>query len=44
VLTVFLILLSLVVFWLFRDKDRIKKKKAGTPLQAAPMMLRQGRG
>jgi arabinogalactan oligomer / maltooligosaccharide transport system permease protein len=43
VLTVFLILLSLIVFWLFRDRDRVKKK-AGAPLQAAPMMLRQGKG
>jgi hypothetical protein len=32
------------VFWLFRDRDRVKKKKAEAPLQAAPMMLRQGRG
>jgi multiple sugar transport system permease protein len=44
VLTLFLILLSLLVFWLFRDRQTPKKKKAGAPLQAAPMMLRQGRG
>src|SRR5215218_11018358 len=44
VLTVFLILLSLIVFWLFRDRDKVKKRKADAPLQAAPMMLRQGRG
>jgi hypothetical protein len=44
VLTIFLVLLSLVVFWLFRDRDRIKKQEAGAPLQAAPMALRQGRG
>src|SRR5215207_3620298 len=39
VLTVFLILLSLIVFWLFRDRDKVKKRKADAPLQAAPMML-----
>jgi multiple sugar transport system permease protein len=44
VLTVFLILLSLLVFWLFRDKREKSKKDADAPLQAAPMMLRQGRG
>jgi multiple sugar transport system permease protein len=43
VLTIFLVLLSLVVFWVFRDRDAVKKKKAA-PLQAAPMALRQGRG
>ncbi len=43
VLTVFLILLSLLVFWLFREKQAPKKQK-DAPLQAAPMMLRQGRG
>ncbi|UOY03156.1 carbohydrate ABC transporter permease [Blastococcus sp. PRF04-17] len=41
VLTVFLIILSLGVFWLFREKQARKKEP---PLQAAPMALRQGRG
>src|SRR5215211_4187755 len=36
VLTLVLVLLSLAVFWLFRERQ--------TPKQAAPMMLRQGRG
>jgi multiple sugar transport system permease protein len=40
VLTLFLILLSLAVFWLFRERQSPKK----APLQAAPLMLRQGRG
>jgi multiple sugar transport system permease protein len=44
VLTFFLVLLSLAVFWLFRDRDKVRKRKAGAPLQAAPMMLRQGKG
>src|SRR5918996_5477406 len=39
VLTIFLVLLSLAVFWLFRDRDKVKKRKAGAPLQAAPMAL-----
>ena len=43
VLTVFLVLLSLLVFWLFREKQQ-KSQKEAAPLQAAPMMLRQGRG
>jgi multiple sugar transport system permease protein len=43
VLTIFLVLLSLLVFWLFRDKEQ-KARKDAAPLQAAPMMLRQGRG
>jgi len=29
---------------LFREKQTPKKQKADAPLQAAPMMLRQGRG
>jgi multiple sugar transport system permease protein len=44
VLTLFLILLSLAVFWLFRDRQAPRKRKAGAPMQAAPMALRQGRG
>jgi multiple sugar transport system permease protein len=36
VLTLFLVLLSVVVFWLFRERQR--------PKGAAPWMLRQGRG
>jgi multiple sugar transport system permease protein len=36
VLTLFLVLLSLVVFWLFRERQK--------PKQAAPMALRQGKG
>jgi multiple sugar transport system permease protein len=43
VLTIFLVLLSLLVFWLFREKEQ-KAQKDAAPLQAAPMMLRQGRG
>ncbi len=43
VLTIFLVLLSLLVFWLFREKEQ-KPQKDAAPLQAAPMMLRQGRG
>src|SRR3954470_25043251 len=44
ILTLFLILLSLLVFWLFRERQTPRNQKAGAPLQAAPMMLRQGRG
>jgi multiple sugar transport system permease protein len=44
VLTLFLILASLLVFWLFRERQTPKKQKAEAPLQAAPMLLRQGRG
>jgi multiple sugar transport system permease protein len=44
VLTLFLILLSLAVFWLFRDKQQKSRKKGDAPLQAAPLMLRQGKG
>jgi multiple sugar transport system permease protein len=36
VLTLFLVLLSVAVFWLFRERQ--------SPKQAAPMRLRQGRG
>jgi multiple sugar transport system permease protein len=36
VLTLFLILLSIAVFWLFRERQ--------TPKGAAPWMLRQGKG
>jgi multiple sugar transport system permease protein len=41
VLTLFLILLSLAVFWLFRERNDPKKQG---PKQAAPMALRQARG
>jgi multiple sugar transport system permease protein len=38
VLTLFLVLLSIGVFWLFRERAHKQ------PMQAAPMALRQGRG
>jgi multiple sugar transport system permease protein len=43
VLTLFLVLLSIGVFWLFREKQQ-KSTKQKAPMQAAPMALRQGRG
>jgi multiple sugar transport system permease protein len=44
VLTLFLILLSLAVFWLFRDRQAPRKRKAGAP-QAVPVTtLPLGRG